>query len=137
MIMETATVLYDGHCGLCSGLVQALLKLDDRRRLRFAPLQGTWAQARLLDAGIGAVHAGGPDSVVLIEGERIWMHSDAVLRVAYLLDWPYRLASFARIVPRGIRDAVYRWVARNRLRFAGRHEQCWLPSAADRARLVT
>jgi predicted DCC family thiol-disulfide oxidoreductase YuxK len=42
-------VLYDGECGLCMWLLAILLRLDKRRRLRPAPLQGTEAERLLAD----------------------------------------------------------------------------------------
>jgi predicted DCC family thiol-disulfide oxidoreductase YuxK len=43
-------------------------------------------------------------------------------------------ATLARLVPASLRDALYNVIARNRLRWFGAREQCYLPepSRADR-----
>ncbi|WP_285021958.1 DCC1-like thiol-disulfide oxidoreductase family protein, partial [Novosphingobium sp. fls2-241-R2A-195] len=50
------------------------------------------------------------------------------------LGWPWRIAGLVLLVPRWMRDLVYRWVAHNRYRIFGRRETCWIPNAeyADR-----
>jgi predicted DCC family thiol-disulfide oxidoreductase YuxK len=40
------------------------------------------------------------------------------------------------IVPRPIRDWVYRLIARNRYRWFGRRESCAVPSAEQRGRFL-
>ncbi len=62
--------------------------------------------------------------------------SDAVLRIYEGLGWPWRVAALARLVPRPLRDPVYRLVARNRYRLFGRRETCWLPSAEEADRIL-
>jgi predicted DCC family thiol-disulfide oxidoreductase YuxK len=62
--------------------------------------------------------------------------SDAVIAIWRGLGWPWRLAALARLVPRALRDPVYRWVARNRYRLFGRRRTCWLPDPSLRDRLL-
>ena len=128
---EAPTLYYDGHCGLCSGLVQALLRLDDRAVLRFAPLQSAFAKTRLARHGLDPEALA---TVVLEAGGRAYVRSDAALRALALLGWPYRAAAALRVLPQGLRDGVYDWVARHRYRVFGQHATCWLPRAgwADR-----
>jgi predicted DCC family thiol-disulfide oxidoreductase YuxK len=46
------------------------------------------------------------------------------------------LLAVTKIVPRAVRDPVYRWVARNRYRLFGQRETCWLPAPEDADRLL-
>ena len=62
--------------------------------------------------------------------------SDAVLAVCRELGGVWRVLGWARIIPRCWRDAVYRWVARNRYRLFGRRKTCWFPSPQDRGRIL-
>jgi predicted DCC family thiol-disulfide oxidoreductase YuxK len=39
-------------------------------------------------------------------------------------------------VPKPVRDAVYSLVARNRYRIFGKHDACFVPDAAMRARVL-
>ena len=78
-----------------------------------------------------------PDSVILVEaGGRVSVESDAVLRIAASLDGPVRHLARLRIVPRVVRDAVYRLVARTRYRIFGRHDVCEIPAPWLRERFL-
>ncbi|HVH44863.1 MAG TPA: DCC1-like thiol-disulfide oxidoreductase family protein [Labilithrix sp.] len=139
------TVLFDGKCNLCNGSIQFVLDHERAPDLRFAPLQSNVARA-LLERAFGpdaaealvrgATGSGDPDGLVVIEGARGWTHSDAALHIARYLRAPYRwLVAFA-IVPRGLRDLVYRWIAKNRYRWFGKTETCRVPSPDLRARFL-
>ena len=52
------------------------------------------------------------------------------------LGWPWSLASCMRILPRPVRDRLYAFVARNRLRFFGRRATCYVPNAGDEDRFL-
>lgn len=127
-------VLYDGVCNLCDATIRFILPRDSRGSLRFASLQGEYARAILARHGIPNLPA--PESLVYVENRRIFMHSDAVLRVARSLDFPWKLAAIFLFVPRSLRDVVYRWVARNRYRWFGKSEECLLPSPEWKSRFI-
>ena len=76
-------------------------------------------------------------SMILIEGDRLYMRSDAVLRIAGRMTMLWKLGAVFRLVPRPIRDFVYRVVAANRHRIAGRANACEIPPPEIRARLIT
>ncbi|HYJ81634.1 MAG TPA: DCC1-like thiol-disulfide oxidoreductase family protein, partial [Allosphingosinicella sp.] len=75
-------------------------------------------------------------TILLLDGGRLLTDSDAALAIAAGLGWPWRAAAAFRILPRGLRDPVYRWVARNRFRWFGRRDTCWLPGPADGDRIL-
>jgi predicted DCC family thiol-disulfide oxidoreductase YuxK len=52
------------------------------------------------------------------------------------LGFPWSLVKVFGIVPRGLLDRVYEFIARNRFRLAGRTESCFLPTPEDRARFI-
>ena len=126
-------VVFDAHCLLCSGSVQFLLRHDKHRRLSFATIQSDAGRVMLERAGIDAVN---PDSFVLVDGDRTWTETAAVLRVANALGWPWRLTWITWLIPYPLRDAIYRWIARNRYRWFGRREVCFLPDADDADRFI-
>ncbi|MEZ4406584.1 MAG: thiol-disulfide oxidoreductase DCC family protein [Polyangiales bacterium] len=128
-------VLFDGVCNLCNGAVQFIVDRDPTGRFRFASLQSTAGERLLRERGVTPPE-GDPESVLLVEGERVWSHSDAALRIARGLARPWRWAWVFVVVPRVIRDAVYRWVARNRYRWFGKSEACRVPTPELRARFV-
>ena len=131
--LTTPPVLFfDGECGLCNRSVRWLFRRDRRRVLKFAPLQGEVA-ARTIDA---LPHDIREWSIVLWDEEGIHYESDAALRAVAAVGGLWRLAGGLLLVPRVIRNGVYRFVARNRIRWFGRVASCELLSAEDRARLL-
>jgi predicted DCC family thiol-disulfide oxidoreductase YuxK len=125
-------LFFDGECGLCNHSVRWLLDHDQRRVLRFAPLQGELA-ARKLSVLPNDYHDW---SVALWDEDGVHVESDAALRAVACLGGFWRLARLLLAVPRVIRNSVYRFVARNRIRSFGRVDSCALLSAEDRDRLL-
>jgi predicted DCC family thiol-disulfide oxidoreductase YuxK len=68
------------------------------------------------------------DSIVLIERHRVFEKSDAVLRIAARLGYPWNLLRFFRCIPRRLRDAVYDSIAHNRYNWFGKRDSCRVPS---------
>ena len=134
----THLVLYDGVCGLCSRLLQFLLKHDRRAVFTFASLQSEVGRATVERFG------GNPDELssfyVLANYRsnhpRMFSRSSAALFVAGQLGWPWKMAALMRLLPPAIRDRLYNVVARNRYRVFGRFEQCLTPRPEFRGRFV-
>jgi predicted DCC family thiol-disulfide oxidoreductase YuxK len=132
-------ILYDGVCGLCNRLVQFLLKHDKDGRLRFASLQSDFAEKVLSRHGIDAKDL---DTVHVVEnydqpGEPVLQRSDAILRAGRELGGFWSASSsIARVVPRALRDLVYRFIATNRYRVFGKYDSCMLPDANQRSKFL-
>jgi predicted DCC family thiol-disulfide oxidoreductase YuxK len=142
---STPVVLFDGVCNLCNGAVQFIIDHERRPDLRFAPLQSELAEKLLHETfgpeeaerlRQGATGSGDPDSIVLVEDGRGFTHSTAALRVARHLKAPWRWVWAGILVPRLLRDAIYRWIARNRYRWFGTSETCRIPTPELRARFL-
>ena len=131
-------VLYDGLCGLCDGVVQFLLRHDKKDSFRFGPQQGEAARR------IMARHALDPvtiETICVIEyydspRERVYMKSEATLRLAQGLGGVWTLALAGWALPRPLRDACYDLVARNRNRIFGRRAECRLPTPENESRFL-
>jgi predicted DCC family thiol-disulfide oxidoreductase YuxK len=125
--------LFDGECNLCNGAVQFVLRRDPRARFRFASLQSAAGRAVLEATGNRAAL---PDSIVLVQHGRVLVKSTAALAIARGLRWPWPLLAVFWLVPYPVRDLVYDWVARNRHRWFGRRQECWVPTPALRERFL-
>jgi len=134
--METpdAVVLFDGVCNLCNGWVRFVVRRDPHRRFRFASLQSTFGADALRRHGLPADYLG---SILLLEKQVLFTKSDAVLRIVRGLRWPWPLGIVLFVIPRGLRDVVYDWVASNRYRWFGKRESCMLPSPEDAGRFLS
>lgn len=127
-------ILFDGVCNLCNGFVQFVIQHDPAGRFRFAALQSAAGQAAL--AAHGYTDTAPPETVLLLENSCLYSHSTAALRVARHLGWPWRGLALGLLLPRPLRDAAYNFVARNRYRWFGRQESCWLPTPELQARFL-
>ncbi len=134
MATEHPIVLFDGVCNLCNRSVQFIIERDPEGRFRFASLQsglGEELQTRL------GIDSRGIDSILLVEGDRWYKESDAALRIARGMSGAWRLLWALRFLPRFLRDGAYRLIARNRYRWFGRQETCWLPTPELRGRFLS
>ena len=130
---EGPIIVFDGKCLLCSSSVGFIVERDRAARFRFAPMQSVTGRSLLLRHGLDPED---PASLLVVEGERAWSDSEAVLRVASAFGGAWRLAAVARVVPRRWRDAAYRVLARNRYRWFGRRDTCLVPTPELRARFI-
>jgi predicted DCC family thiol-disulfide oxidoreductase YuxK len=126
-------IVFDAECLLCSANAQFILNHDRRGRFLLASMQGEAGSALYRRFGIDPAD---PDTLIVVEGDRALRDSDAILAIWAGLGWPWRAGAMFRVVPRLLRDPVYRRVARNRYRLFGRRDTCWLPDPAFRDRIL-
>ncbi len=128
-----AVVLFDGVCRFCSGSVRFILRRDIGGRFAFAPLQSPAAQ-KLLQQHDRLLEQ--MDSLVLVENGQCSTRSTAALRIVRHLSWPWPLLSVLILVPRPLRDFCYDVFARNRYRWFGKNQECFVPVAEERERFL-
>lgn len=135
-ITDAPVLLYDGVCGFCNKTVQMILDHDRRKTMRFAALQSDYGRAVLERH----TELRGADTVVFVERsgdeERVFVRSDAALRVAAYLGGFWKLFLVGRVVPRPMRDWMYDLVARYRYRLFGKYDSCMLPPPEVRSRFL-
>ena len=124
---ETSThiILFDGVCNLCNGFVQFLIRRDPRGRFKFASLQSEAGRQLLREFGYSEYPL---TSIVYINGARSYEMSTAVLQILNSLGGFWPVFSILRVIPRGIRDWVYRFIARRRYLWFGKKEVCMIPT---------
>lgn len=118
---EHPIIVFDAKCVLCTANAQFVLKRDTQGRFLLASMQGKVGSALYRRYGIDPAD---PETMLLVEGDRVRRDSDAVLAIYSGLGWPWRAMALFRLIPRFVRDAVYRLVARHRYRLFGRRETC-------------
>jgi predicted DCC family thiol-disulfide oxidoreductase YuxK len=67
---------------------------------------------------------------------RVSTDTDAMRRVLTGLGGVWRLAAVSALLPRAVRDPLYRLLARNRYRWFGRHNACVVPEPAQAHRFL-
>lgn len=126
-------MVFDGVCKLCARCVNFILAHERDDVIRFAAMQSVSGQALLRRFGFD------PQNVVtfvFIKGGTVHVRSDAALEIARHLRLPWRMLSVLRLVPRRLRDSLYDLVARNRYRWFGKRERCFVPSPQLRSRFI-
>ncbi len=131
--MSQKIVLFDGFCNLCSSSVQFILKRDTRNQFFFGSLQGKAGQQYLAKYKLPADNL---HSFMLVEDDKLYRRSTAALRVLRHLGGGWSLLYAFIVIPAFIRNAVYNWIARNRYKWFGKKEECWIPTAALKAKFL-
>jgi len=137
--MSRPIVVFDGECALCNGFVAWLIQHDPNAVFLIASSAGDVGKAVVAAAGLeGGLTA---STIVVWDGTRGLIRSNAVLAIATRLGWPWRALGALRVVPRAWRDAGYQAIAKRRARVRAQDPACGVPPAqlvaAWRARLAT
>lgn len=125
-------IFFDGECLLCNGFVDLMLAIDRVGIFAMAPLQGQTAQALLPPLPKAAEDW----SMYYLEHGTLYSQSDAALAVMARLGGLWSILSWGRIIPRPLRNRLYRLIARNRYRWFGRRATCRMPNPQEQARFL-
>lgn len=117
-------LLFDGVCNLCSSSVQFVLERNKKGNVKFASLQSDTGQKLLADSSLPKDYI---DSLVLLDKGQTYVKSDAALQLAKHLSGVWKIGLIFLIVPKLIRNPIYDWVAKNRYKWYGKKETCWMP----------
>ncbi|MET0652944.1 MAG: DCC1-like thiol-disulfide oxidoreductase family protein, partial [Hyphomicrobiaceae bacterium] len=130
---DTALLVFDGVCVLCSATARFILKRDHSARFRFATAQSPLGQALFRHYGLDTQTF--ETNLVLVDG-RAYGKLDTVVVAGTQLGGVWRALSLLRLLPRSVADWLYDSVARNRYRLFGRTEHCMMPPPAWRERFI-
>jgi predicted DCC family thiol-disulfide oxidoreductase YuxK len=129
---DRPVIVFDGKCVLCCSWAQFILQKDRNARFRLLAAQSELGNALYRHFGLDPVNY---ETYVLLHDGKAYFRSEATIRILGGLGGVWSLlAKFAKLVPVSLRDALYNVIARNRLRWFGPRERCFLPepSRADR-----
>jgi predicted DCC family thiol-disulfide oxidoreductase YuxK len=124
-------IIFDGYCALCSGWAAFVLRHDAQAEYRLLSAQSPLGHALYLHYGLDPQDY---ETNILIAHGVAWFKSEGSIRMAEGLGFPWSLAAVFRALPIAWRDRLYETVARNRLKWFGKRDTCYLPDArhADR-----
>lgn len=126
-------ILFDGVCNLCNGAVNFIIDRDPNAYFRMAALQSTVGQELLQKHNLKTQDF---DTIVLVEGNNIYSHSTAALRIARKLSGAWPLFYAFIVIPSPLRNVVYNWISRNRYRWFGKQDACRIPTPELRSRFL-
>jgi len=122
-------VFFDGVCNLCNAFVDFVIRRNSV--FRFSSLQGKTASQSLPAALVRDL-----PSVVLVSHGIVYIESTAALKVLSQLGGLWPLMAVFYLVPKMLRDSIYRWIGRHRYTWFGKRETCRLPSLEERSRFL-
>jgi predicted DCC family thiol-disulfide oxidoreductase YuxK len=126
-------LLFDGVCNMCNSLVIFVIRNDKKGKFKFASLQSDQGQQLLKNLSLSTNEF---DTFYFIQGNRYYTKSSAGLKVLKGLDGPWKLLYPLILVPKPLRDSIYRFVAKNRYKWFGKKEECMLPSPEMKKRFL-
>ncbi|MDI1255695.1 MAG: thiol-disulfide oxidoreductase DCC family protein [Flavobacterium sp.] len=127
-------ILFDGVCNLCDGIVQYVIKHDKKDVFRFVALQSDLGQQILKHIGINTKNI---DSIVLYEpGKAYFYKSSAAIEIARELGGVFTIAGLFRFIPKGLRNTIYDYVAKNRYKWYGQKAECMIPTPELKAKFL-
>jgi len=130
---QPALILFDGTCNLCCGWIQFLIRRDPTMKFRFALLKS--------EVGMKLMNSVDTcnrdlDSIVYLKSNRCFQESSAVLEILHDLGGSWRVFRVLKLIPKPIRDALYRSISRRRSAFFGTRGSCYLPSTENQKRFL-
>jgi predicted DCC family thiol-disulfide oxidoreductase YuxK len=133
-IVRQSVILFDGICNLCNASVIFILRYERKPVFQFASIQSEAGRKLLNWCGFSADYN---QAVILIEHGKLYSGSTAALKIGQQLRFPWSFLSYAGfIVPRFIRDWVYRQIAIQRYQWFGKREVCVTPMKELKARFL-
>lgn len=118
-------IIFDGICKFCSASIIFIYKRDKYAKIKFTTAQSPVGEYLLQSYDTPLDYN---KSIVYIENGLPHTKSNAVLRIASTLSWPWRLLSIFIIIPKFIRDSCYDIIANNRYKIMGKRKTCTIPT---------
>lgn len=124
----------DARCALCTRGAKWIARNDRREEFKIVPLQSELGKALMNHY---AIDPADPTSWLYLEDGRAYASLNALIRVGHRLGRVWNVLFILRVFPRGLRDTLYRVVARNRYRWFGTADLCTLPDPELQKRLMS
>lgn len=125
-------IVFDGVCNFCNRVVKIIIRHDPSAQIHFTVQQSAAGEKLLHQYSIQE----STNSVVFITQGLVYYQSDAVIEIAKLLSgWP-NLFKYSIIVPRFLRNALYKFIASNRYTIFGKQTHCMVPKEEEKERFI-
>ena len=127
-------ILFDGVCNLCDSSIQFIIKHDKNDVFRFVALQSDLGQEIIKHIGVDISKT---DSIILYEpGNAYNYKAEAALKIAKELGGIYSLIGLFSVLPKGLTNSVYDYIAKNRYKWYGKKDACMIPTPELKAKFI-
>ncbi|WP_419960163.1 thiol-disulfide oxidoreductase DCC family protein [Psychrobacillus sp. BM2] len=127
-----AIILFDGECNFCDASVQFIIKRDPKGYFQFAAQQSDIGVTLRTKYAV----ADTLDSILVIDQHKVYNSSDAALHISKHLNGLWSLLYVLMIIPKPIRNLVYKFIAKNRYAWFGKKDSCMIPAPEIRNRFL-
>lgn len=133
IIQQYDIILFDAICVICNGWAKFLIRHDQHAKFKLVSAQSALGEQILQHYGMSTTHY--TTMVVILNGQ-LYTESTALLKVMQHLGLPFSLMNSGYLIPRFIRNFLYRRVALNRYQLFGTTDNCLLPSAENKSHFL-
>jgi predicted DCC family thiol-disulfide oxidoreductase YuxK len=121
--MEKNSIIFDGECNLCNGIIGWLMRFAPADLFEFIPFQSPKGQKMLMEYDFPTQELA---TVILFDENGPHTHSDGFLKIIAKIPKWRLVASLLAYIPKIIRDTIYNLASRNRVRWFGKSKACTL-----------
>lgn len=129
IIQKHDIILFDAICVICNGWAKFLIKHDKKLKFKLVSAQSALGEQILQYYAMSTTHY--TTMIVILNGQ-LYTESTALLKVMQHLGLPFSLMNTGYLIPRPIRDFLYRCVALHHYQLFGQTDNYLLPSADNK-----
>ena len=122
--ISKSVILFDGYCNLCNSQVNSILRFDYKKFFYFSNLDSSFSKKVIKENKVESLEG---NTIILYHNNKIIIKSNAAIKIAYLLGGFFKIFIIFKILPNFIRDGVYDVISRNRYRWFGKSDSCYIP----------
>ena len=122
--ISKSVILFDGYCNLCNSQVNSILRFDYKKFFYFSNLDSSFSKKVIKENKVESLEG---NTIILFHNNKIIIKSNAAIKIAYLLGGFFKIFIIFKILPNFIRDGIYDVISRNRYRWFGKSDSCYIP----------
>ena len=122
--INKSVILFDGYCNLCNSQVNSILRFDSKKIFYFSNLDSSFSKKVIKENKVESLEG---KTIILYHNNKIIIKSNAAIKIAYLLGGFFKIFIIFKILPNFVRDWIYDVISRNRYRWFGKSDSCYIP----------
>jgi predicted DCC family thiol-disulfide oxidoreductase YuxK len=122
--ISKSVILFDGYCNLCNSQVNSILRFDSKKFFYFSNLDSSFSKKVIKENKVESLEG---KTIILYHNNKIIIKSNAAIKITYLLGGFFKIFIIFKILPNFIRDGIYDIISRNRYRWFGKSDSCYIP----------
>jgi predicted DCC family thiol-disulfide oxidoreductase YuxK len=123
--MKSLIIFYDGPCVLCNYWIQKLCQWDKENHFKFTSLDSKFAIDFFSKNPSPILKK---DAIISWDFEKGYhAEAEAVFRILTSLKGFFNFFLIFNLLPKSLTNSIYRFIAKNRYRWFGKHAKCPLP----------